>query len=193
MTLEELRGVDTKVYGPAEDSALLATAVERDLDSAGTILDVGTGSGYAGRRVADASGARVVGSDINPNACRRARENGVEAVRADLMAPFKAASFDTVLFNPPYLPAADDIELDRWFEAAVTGGESGRSVINRFLADVGRVLTRRGHAYLLISSVTGIEPVVETAAAHGLTVNVLNRVDYPDEQLLVIRLTPNTE
>jgi len=188
MKLAEHRGIDTDVYGPAEDSALLAAAVEDDVETADLVLDVGTGSGYVGERLAETTGARVIGTDINPLACQRARGSGVEPVLGDLTSPFRADSFDTIVFNPPYLPAVDDLELDDWFETAVTGGESGRAVINRYLADVGRVLVPNGRAFLLISSLTGTEAVVDRAAEHGLTAEVIAAVDYPGEELLVLRL-----
>ena len=191
MKLAKIRDDETTVYGPAEDSALLATAVEEDLDQVDLVLDVGTGSGYVGRRVAEATGARVVGTDINPMACRQARANRVEPVIGDLVSPFKRDTFDAVLFNPPYLPAVDDIELDKWFETAVTGGDSGRAVINRYLDDVGRVLIPEGRAYLLISSLTGMDAIVDRASDNRLDVDVISRVDYPGEALLVLRLRPN--
>lgn len=188
MNLADQRGIDTEVYGPAEDSALLATAIEEDIETAELVLDVGTGSGYVGHRIAEETGARVVGTDVNPRACRRARGNGIEAVIGDLTAPFKPGTFDTVLFNPPYLPSEDDLELDHWFETAVTGGESGRAVINRYLADVGRVLAPDGRAYLLVSSLTRIDTVINTASTHGLGVAEIAKVDYPAETLVVLRL-----
>lgn len=190
MRLADHRGVDTAVYGPAEDSALLATAVEEDLDSCERVLDVGTGSGYVGQRIAEATGARVIGTDLNPDACRRAREHGIETVLADLTTPFGRNTFDTVVFNPPYLPAVDDVELDPWFETAVTGGSSGRAVINRYLADVPRVLTPNGRAYLLVSSLTGLEPIEETAREHGLDSTEIASVDYPGEVLVVLKMQP---
>lgn len=187
MKLADHRGIETEVYGPAEDSALLAAAVEADFETAGLVLDVGTGSGYIGHRLAEATGAIVVGADINPHACRRARDNGVEAVLGDLTAPFKRNSFDAVVFNPPYLPAVDDVELDEWFERAVTGGDSGRAVINRYLSDVGRVLVQSGRAYLLISSLTGLDAVRSRAEAEGFDVRCIETVEYPDEELIVLR------
>ncbi len=187
MKLADLRGVDTDVYGPAEDSALLATAVEQDLETSERVLDVGTGSGYVGQRIAEATGARVVGTDINPDACRRAREHGIETVRCDLTSPFRANTFDTVLFNPPYLPAVEEVELDPWFEIAVTGGASGRAVIDRFLSDVSRVLIPEGRAYLLVSSLTGIDPIKSTASDQGLIAQEIASVEYPDEVLVVLK------
>src|SRR6056297_425666 len=99
--LGERRGVDFDVYEPAEDSALLAGVVAEHVDSGDLVLDVGTGSGYVAGRIADETGARIVGTDVNPAACRRARDAGVVAVRAHLVSPFRDGAFDVVAFNPP--------------------------------------------------------------------------------------------
>ncbi|MFB6233167.1 MAG: HemK2/MTQ2 family protein methyltransferase, partial [Haloarculaceae archaeon] len=121
-SLAEQRGVDGHVYQPAEDSALLAKAAIDDMTAPERVLEVGTGSGWVAEQIASDTEARVVGSDLNPHACRQARERGVEAARADLVAPFAADGFDAVLFNPPYLPTDPDNEWGDWMEHALSGG-----------------------------------------------------------------------
>ncbi len=123
--LAERRGTETKVYQPAEDSHLLAETAAEEIAGDELVLEVGTGSGYVSEYVAEETGARVVGADVNPHACERARERGVEAVRADLVSPFRDEAFDAVVFNPPYLPTDPDDERDDWMERALSGGESG--------------------------------------------------------------------
>jgi len=123
--LADRRGLDATVYQPAEDSGLLAEAA---IEAAhGRVLEVGTGSGWVAAQVAAERGLDVVGSDLNPHAARQARDRGVEGVVADLCAPFRGGAFDTVCFNPPYLPTDPDNEWDDWMEHALSGGESGRS------------------------------------------------------------------
>lgn len=187
--LAERRGLADPVYAPAEDSGLLAeAAVER---ARGVVLEVGTGSGWVAERVRDRGSAdRVVGSDVNPHACRRARERGVEAVRADLLGPFPAGSVDTLLFNPPYLPTDPDAEWDDWQEAALSGGESGRDLIDPFLDDAGRVLRPGGRVLLLVSSLTGFADVVEYAVSRGFDAETVAEESYPYETLSVLSLTP---
>ncbi|MFB6298830.1 MAG: methyltransferase [Halobacteriales archaeon] len=216
MKLAELRGESIDVYGPAEDSALLASVAADLVDPSDYVLDVGTGSGYIAAKVIDTVGATVVGSDINPHACRRARSRDLSVVRADLTAAFRTGVFDVVLFNPPYLPnlvtdittgddsageptmvsttggesiVADDIDQDPdWLERAVTGGETGRAVIEPFLDDVGRVLTADGYVLILVSSVTGVEAVVEYAGQRGFHTVACRDVTYPGETLTVLKL-----
>ena len=188
-SLAEQRGVDGHVYQPAEDSALLAEAAIEDMAAPDRVLEVGTGSGWVAEQVADETDARVVGSDLNPHACRQARDRGVAAVRADLVAPFAADSVDAVLFNPPYLPTDPDNEWGDWMEHALSGGEDGRRLIRPFLADVGRVLTADGAVYLLVSSLAGYEVVVDLAREAGFTTAELRQDSYPFEVLSVLRLT----
>ena len=188
--LADRRGMETAVYQPAEDSRLLAGAVVADRDEAreDLLLEVGTGSGYVAEQVAERTGARVLGSDLNPHACAQARGRGVETVRADLLAPFRDGVFDAVLFNPPYLPTDPDDERDDWMELALSGGEDGRRVVEPFLSAVGRVLAPDGAVYLLVSSLAGVDDVVALAGAEGFSAVALRDESFPFETLSVLKL-----
>lgn len=186
--LAERRGLNTRYYDPAEDSALLAAAAEDVVESDWLVLEVGVGSGYVAERVTDGTGASVVGSDVNPHACRQTRERGVPAVRADLVSAFAGAAFDAVLFNPPYLPTPDTVEFDDWTERALSGGESGRDVVEPFLRSVGRVLAPGGVVLLLVSSLTDIEAVEQLAADEGFDAESVAESSFPGERLVVLAL-----
>ena len=190
MTLEDRRDVETDVYQPAEDSHLLAKAATARLeaDSADVILEIGTGSGYVAGRIAEETPARVIASDVNPHAVRQARGEDVETVRADLVAPFADEAVDAVVFNPPYLPTEPETEWDDWMERALSGGEDGRAVIDPFLADVGRVLAPDGVVYLLVSSLTGVDEVVEEAGQYGFSAAAVADESFPFETLTVLEL-----
>lgn len=193
--LAERRGADA-VYQPAEDSRLLCeTAVER-VGPDDRVLEVGTGSGYVALTVARETGARVVATDVSPLAVREAHERAaeredasVDVVRADLFGPFRDASFDVVLFNPPYLPTDPDEEWDDWMEHALSGGEDGRRLVDPFLDGVGRVLRPGGRAYLLISTLTGPDAVRERARANGLACEEVASEAFPFERLLAWEIT----
>jgi len=175
------------VYQPAEDSRLLGATVESFVDRDDLVLDVGTGSGWVGSVAAD-EGATVVGVDVNPHACRAARDRGVPTVRGNLVDPFQDRTFDVVAFNPPYLPTDPDDERDDWQERALSGGESGRAVIDPFLDTVGRVLTPGGEVFLLVSSLTDIEEVTARAEANGFTAEEVASEKFPFERLVVLRI-----
>ncbi|WP_135806284.1 HemK2/MTQ2 family protein methyltransferase [Halorussus marinus] len=186
--LADRRDVETEVYQPAEDSRLLADAAIADLDSPSLALEVGTGSGYVAARIAAETGARVVGSDLNPHACAQARDRGVEAVRADLVGPFREEAFDAVVFNPPYLPTDPADERDDWMEVALSGGEDGLDVVEPFVASVGRVLAPGGAVYVLVSSLAGVDEVVELAAEEGFSAAALRDDSFPFETLTALKL-----
>ncbi|RLM57661.1 methyltransferase domain-containing protein [Halobellus sp. Atlit-31R] len=206
--------METKVYQPAEDSGLLAKAVEAR--GHGRLLEVGTGSGWVTERaVRDADAVtEVVASDLSPHACRAARRRALEAggseengdgdgdasgsdrarpafdvVRANLVEPFADDAFDTVAFNPPYLPTEPDNEWDDWMERALSGGESGRKLVDPFLDTVGRVLAPGGIVILLVSSLTGYDAVIERAEDRGFDHEVVVEESYPFESLSVLALT----
>jgi release factor glutamine methyltransferase len=219
------RGVETAVYQPAEDSALLARAAVGTVSPGDRVLEVGTGSGWVAARVASETGARVVASDLNPHACRQARERaeapagdgagdesdrrhanrgderpgtgdgtpGFDVVTADLVSAFAAERFDCVLFNPPYLPTDPDNEWDDWMERALSGGESGRAVIEPFLDTVGRVLAPDGRVLLLVSSLAGYEAVLDHARARGFSADKAVEESYPFETLTVVSMTDDAD
>nr|WP_282594314.1 HemK2/MTQ2 family protein methyltransferase [Halorientalis brevis] len=175
------------VYQPAEDSRLLGDATREFVDEGDVVLDVGTGSGWVAS-VAAEEGADVVGVDLNPHACREARDRGVQTVRGDLVEPFRNDAFDAVLFNPPYLPTDPDDEGDDWLEKALSGGETGRAVVDPFLDTVGRVLKPEGEVLLLVSSLTGLDEVTERAAENGLATAEVASEKFPFERLIVLRV-----
>jgi len=188
--LADRRDLD-RVYQPAEDSRLLAETALGYVDDADLVLDVGTGSGYVARRLTEQRGVEVVTTDVNPHACREAREAGLSTVRADLLGPFRDGAFDVVVFNPPYLPTDPTREWGDWMERALSGGESGRAVVEPFLADLRRVLAPGGEAFLLVSSLTGVDAVRDDARACGLTTMEAAAESHSFERLVVLHLRPS--
>lgn len=185
--LAERRGIETRVYGAAEDSQLLAEAAVETVEEGWIALDCGTGSGYVGGQLAE-TGVCVIASDLNPHACKQARDRGLEAVRGDLLAPFQSGVFDIVVFNPPYLPTDPENEWDDWMEVALSGGQSGRAVIEPFLDSVERVLAPEGIVLLLVSSLTGFETVVDRAEEVGFDASTVSEESFPFEMLSVVKL-----
>jgi len=186
--LADRRGAGADVYQPAEDTHLLADAAVAEVPPHSRVLDVGTGSGYVAATVRDEAGADVVGADLNPFAVRQSADRGVPVVRADLVAPFRADAFDAVVFNPPYLPREEDAERDDWMEVALSGGETGRAVVEAFLDTVGRVLAPDGFALVLVSTLTGVEEVVEYAGDRGFSAVAVREESFPFETLTVLKL-----
>lgn len=186
--LADRRDMETEVYQPAEDSHLLLEAAREYLAPGDTVLEVGTGSGYIASALLAGHDGRIVGSDVNPKACLAARDRGVEVVQANLVAPFRANVFDLIVFNPPYLPEHEAGMREDWMEVALTGGESGRAVIEPFLEYVGRVLAPGGTVLLLASSLSGLDEIEASAAAAGFSTSEVTQESYPFETLVVLEI-----
>jgi release factor glutamine methyltransferase len=174
-----------QVYPVEEDTQLLLEAALAEVRPGDRVLEVGTGSGHIAASLAGLA-AHVVALDINPHAVRTARASGVETVRSDLFAGLRGP-FDLVLFNPPYLPTAEDERLEDWLEYALDGGSDGRRTIARFFADLDLVLAATGRALLLVSSLTGPEEVVRIANSAGLRGTAVLERRAEDEMLVVLR------
>jgi len=180
-----LRMLPGEVYPPAEDSSLLLRAALREIGETDRVLEVGTGSGYVAAGLSGRAAAVVV-TDINPHAAACARARGLAAVRTDLFAGL-SGPFDLILFNPPYLPTAPEERIDDWLEYALDGGPTGRVVIERFIADAGRVLAPFGRVLLLVSSLTGLDEVRDLFARAGFVSFVVDTEQLEGETLFVIR------
>jgi release factor glutamine methyltransferase len=173
-----------QVYPPEQDTYLLLRAVLREIVPGDRVLEVGCGSGEISAHLSEI--APVIATDINPHAVHATAARGVEVVRTDLFAGI-CGRFDLIIFNPPYLPTLEGECLDDWLEYALDGGETGRDVIERFLAGVAPVLSPKGRILLLISSLTGLDEVQQIFARHGFLVFIVASERVEDETLYVLR------
>lgn len=175
-----------EVYQPAEDTFLLLKAALAEARPADRVLEIGCGSGLISQELAPRA-KYLLATDINPHAVRAARARGVEVIRADLFRGVKG-KFDLILFNAPYLPTQPEERTGQWIDRALDGGESGRETVDRFIEDLAWHLRPGGRALLLISSLTGLAEVQQTAAAAGLTAKVVAEEGCFFERLYVLRL-----
>ncbi|BAS28929.1 peptide chain release factor N(5)-glutamine methyltransferase [Limnochorda pilosa] len=132
-----------------ETEHLVAVALAFAGDGAWHGFDVGTGSGVLAVTLAvRCPQARLVASDLSPEALAVARENAqrhgvddrVELVEGDLWAGREPrGAWDLVISNPPYLTAQEMAGLPpevRWEpQLALDGGPDGLAVIRRLAAE----------------------------------------------------------
>ncbi len=169
------------VYQPAEDSELLAKAVEQY--AFGYALDMGTGTGIQGI-VAAKSGCGVVFCDIDPAALRCAAGNAAsnrvfgEFVQSDLFGSVRRR-FNTIIFNPPYVPTGRG---ERGMPVYLAGGEGGREVIARFLSGL-RPHLLDDHVVLMVES--SLNSYERDVAALGA--EVVGKVHMSFEDIVVLK------
>ena len=140
------------------------------------IADLGTGTGAIALSVlhhADVPGLHADAVDISPGAAAVARENAAQLGLAekctvhegDLLAPLAGRSYDMILSNPPYIPAADIAGLMtdvRTYEPhlALDGGADGLDFYRRIMADAPAMLKEDG----AIAVEVGIGQAADVAA-----------------------------
>ncbi|MBW2978746.1 methyltransferase, partial [Candidatus Woesearchaeota archaeon] len=102
---------------PREDSHLLEKEV---LEHAkGEVLDMGTGSGIQAEAAASLKKVKkVLAVDKSRHALNYCKEHlksrKIKLLKSDLFLKVPKKNFDTIIFNPPYLPTdkVNDIALD---------------------------------------------------------------------------------
>ena len=142
------------IYTPREDSFLLEKQVKL-YSKDKSVIDIGSGSGIQAKAAKLAGAKSVLASDINQEAIKHLKENGIKAIKSDLFENIKG-KFDLILFNPPYLPK--DKREDKENELTNSGGKRGDEIILRFLKQAADHLNKNGIILLLVSSVIGNEP-----------------------------------
>lgn len=177
------------VYRPGKDSFLLKEVLEgQELDGK-KVLDVGTGSGVLAVAAAR-NGAEVTAVDINPSAVeeaeRKAAENGLEidARESDLFGSVDEL-YDIIVFNPPYVPVGE--EDGSMAEKAWVGGEGGRELLDRFIAEAGDYLRDGGIVLVVQSSRNGVEQTLESFSEAGMDAEVVAEEKLHFEELAVIK------
>lgn len=184
--------VPEDVYEPAEDTFLLARNLT--VAAAERVLDMGTGCGFLAV-VAAEKASRVVAVDSNPFAvaCARknAEQNGVAAkVEPRLGELFEAVKederFHLIVFNAPYVPV-EQTEGGSWVETAWAGGETGRTVIDRFIDRVSQHLESNGRVLLVQSSLANVEETLTRFEQRGLRALIVDEEKLDFEKLVVIK------
>lgn len=178
----------TEIYHPREDTFLLEQFVRRH--SIGSVLEIGTGSGYLANIAAKKARVhKVLAVDVNKQAIRYAQTKHhnpkIHYQYSDLFSQVdKHQHFDTIIFNPPYLP--DD---GNPVDPALIGGQEGNETILAFLDQAVSYLSINGQILLLIS--THSKPDVIKERIHAYMLEISSEIDmaFPFETLYAWRIT----
>ena len=148
------------IYEPREDSFLMEKAVKKY--AYGKVLDMGTGSGI--QAIAAAKNKKVksvIAVDINKEAVMDTLQNAMKegipiSVQQSNLFRNIDEKFDTIIFNPPYLPRDPKLK-----DLTLDGGKKGYELIQRFLKQANKYLENDGIILLLFSSLTDKDKVEE--------------------------------
>jgi len=178
--------VDPRVLVPRPETELVVEAAIGLLPPKGALLDLCTGSGCIAISAALARpDARVVATEISPEALAVARENAaalgatVEVLEGDLYAPLPPnLRFDLIVSNPPYVPSGEieglSREVRREPRIALDGGVDGLDVIRRIVSCAPSRLRPDG-LLLIEMHETHAEPLPALCLAAGFGEAVVHR------------------
>jgi release factor glutamine methyltransferase len=141
--------VDSRVLIPRPETELLVEAALARAPRGARVVDIGTGSGCIAVSLdRERPDLHVFAVDRSPAALAVAKANNdrlqgnVRFAASDLLGSV-SASFDLIVSNPPYIPAADVETLDAVVRdheprMALTPGPRGTEIIERILEQAGR-------------------------------------------------------
>ncbi len=172
------------MYAPAEDSLMLEKHSERF--SCGRVLDIGTGTGIQALAASKSkSTKRIIAVDVDKEAINYCKRNishkKIDFQVSDLFSKVDG-KFDTILFNPPYLPDEKEIKIK---DAALYGGEKGYELIKRFFSEAKNYLSEDGKILFVFSSFTKKKKVDEIIKANGFKFKQLEKQHIFFEDLFV--------
>ena len=180
------------VYEPREDTLLLLSIVKKLKLRDRKVLDMGTGTGIIAITAAKKK-ARVDAVDIDKEALvatrKNARREGVKIMvyYSNLFSNVNTR-YDYIFFNAPYLPrGARSIVKDK----ALIGGKHGYETLVEFIKQLNKHLTRNGKAFIVYSSLSKEEKILEAANNALLEHKELVRKHYFFEDIIVSRLERN--
>jgi HemK-related putative methylase len=153
---------------------------------------MGAGSGIqavvaSGKKSVKSVLAVDIDSDVIEHCLKTIKNPKISFVHSDLFCNVPDEVFDTIIFNPPYLPQ----ELPQR-DVALEGGKQGYETIIAFLKSAGRYLSANGQVLLLFSSLSRKNRVEEALARFLLDYEELGRLHVFFEDLYVYRITKNS-
>jgi len=177
------------IYEPQEDSLLLKKWVEKY--AFGDALDMGAGSGILSLAALDNCDS-VLAVDIDDESLEHLRrlENthpGLRVKRSDLFENLDNEKFDTIIFNPPYLPyePKEDKETARMVSGGTKEHPNPYYIIERFFKQVSKHLNENGIILMVFSSLTNKRVVDRIIQEAGFTHKLLETKKLAFEELYV--------
>jgi len=183
------------VYNPTEDSELLKSHIAKY--AKGIVLDMGTGSGIqAEEAAASKKVTKVFAVDLTKESIvyciKNIKNKKIKFMMSNLFSVFqtderyKKIKFDTITFNPPYLPQDPGIE-----DPTLYGGKEGYEIVMRFLYQAKKFLKPKGKILLLFSSLTNKDKVEKYILKYNYTFKQLDKKHWFFEDLYIYLVEHN--
>ena len=199
-----------EIYQPQEDSFLLQEQVKKY--AKGIVLDIGTGIGIQALTAAkNKKVKKITAIDINKKAidyCKKnikflSLENSKKLEKSKTFQINKKItflqsnlfnkinkSFDTIIFNPPYLPQESENKY-----LALEGGKKGYEIIEKFLNQASNYLNINGIILIVFSSFTNKQKIDEIIERNLLEFQELSKqhIFFEDLYVYLIKKTKTLE
>ncbi|MGC8608627.1 MAG: HemK2/MTQ2 family protein methyltransferase [Thermoplasmata archaeon] len=167
------------VYAPSDDTFMIMENVK----CSGKTIEIGCGTAlisiYFRKR-----GCDIECTDINNKAVECAIDNAklneinLRVYQSDLFDKV-GNTYDTIIFNPPYLPVEDE-------DPAWTGGKTGLEISDRFLIQAYRFLNKGGHIYMILSDLTDTAGFISKHAEYKF--NEIARKTFDFESIILYEI-----
>ncbi|MBW3004569.1 methyltransferase [Candidatus Woesearchaeota archaeon] len=149
---------------------------------------MGTGTGIQALAAANNKKVKkVLAVDINKGAVAYCKKNSkhkkITYKVSDLFKNVSKQKFDTIIFNPPYLPQESQKR-----DIATEGGKKGYEIIQKFLDHAGVYLKTDGNILLLFSSLTNRKMVEQFLRNKMLDFKLIDSIHYFFEELYVYNI-----
>ena len=176
-------------YGPEEDTHFMIEALNSYLSivEVKRSLEIGVGNGQVSKTISDKSKEHI-GVDINPYAIEETKlvcSKG-QYFKSDLFSKVEG-KFDLIAFNPPYLPAKKG-EDDDWIKKAIVGGKKGYEIIVQFLEELPKYLSNTGRCFLLFSSLSRPEIILEKCKGKLLDFELVLKKTIMGEDIIIYEI-----
>ena len=167
----------SNVYPPDEDTFLFTKILAENEKKIGKeILELGSGSGFTGI-ILSKMGFLIDFSDIDKECIQclkiNLEENKIKSniIKSDLFSNIKK-KYNTIIFNPPYLPEED---LYEYKGKDVNGGKEGIEVILKTLDLAKDYLYEKGNLIFIISNLANIDLLEENMRKKKYNFEILEK------------------
>jgi len=172
----------SELYLPSEDTFLLDYAVRKYKFN--MVLEIGTGSGIVSLGLSKKNNV-VVAVDVDINILLRLKESckytqNMNLICCDSASPFVERVFDMIVFNPPYLPSEEIIDL------AVDGGQKGIEITENWFKKASTCLKEGGVILFVTSSFSDNIELFGFIRNLGYEIRILKRINLFFETLFVV-------